>query len=68
VNVFCQGADETGASAFKAATLEELYGKAHLFSFVDCKSFAVMERLGIVHAFAFDRHFDEYNGTIRVPR
>ena len=40
----------------------------HLFSFVDCTSFAVMERLGITHAFAFDSHFDEYPGLIKVPQ
>ena len=40
----------------------------HTFSFVDCISFAVMERLGIAQAFAFDRHFDEYAGIRRVPR
>lgn len=40
----------------------------HLFSFVDCTSFVVMERLGITEAFAFDRHFDEYPGINRVPR
>jgi predicted nucleic acid-binding protein len=40
----------------------------HLFSFVDCASFAVMERLGITRAFAFDSHFDEYGGIVRVPR
>ena len=40
----------------------------HLFSFVDCTSFAVMERLGMTHAFAFDRHFDEYPGISRVTR
>ena len=28
-------------------------------SFTDCSSFAVMERLGITHAFTFDRHFRE---------
>ena len=39
----------------------------HLFNFVDCTSFAVMERLGITHAFAFDSHFDEYPGLIKVP-
>jgi uncharacterized protein len=40
----------------------------HLFSFVDCTSFVFMERLGITHAFAFDRHFNEYSGISRVPR
>jgi predicted nucleic acid-binding protein len=40
----------------------------HLFSFVDCTSFVVMERLGITQAFAFDRHFNEYPGISRVPR
>ena len=40
----------------------------HLFSFVDCTSFVIMERLGISQAFAFDRHFDEYPGISRVPR
>lgn len=39
----------------------------HLFSFVDCTSFVVMERLGITYAFAFDRHFNEYAGISRVP-
>jgi len=40
----------------------------HAFSFVDCTSFVVMERLKIAHGFAFDRHFDEYPGIRRVPR
>ena len=40
----------------------------HTFSFVDCVSFVVMERLGIGQAFAFDGHFDEYTGIRRVPR
>ena len=40
----------------------------HLFSFVDCTSFVIMESLRITHAFAFDSHFDEYAGIIRVPR
>jgi predicted nucleic acid-binding protein len=26
-----------------------------------------MERLGITSAFAFDSHFDEYAGIIRMP-
>jgi hypothetical protein len=40
----------------------------HLFSFVDCTSFVVMERLRIQSAFAFDHHFMEYPGILRVPR
>jgi predicted nucleic acid-binding protein len=39
----------------------------HWFSFVDCTSFAVIERLGISQAFAFDGHFDQYPGIRRVP-
>ena len=30
------------------------------FSFTDCTSFALMERLGVTEAFAFDRHFLVY--------
>jgi uncharacterized protein len=40
----------------------------HVFSFVDCTSFVVMERLSVHSAFAFDRHFVEYPGIMRVPR
>ena len=29
------------------------------FSFTDCTSFAVMRRLGLTRAFAFDRHFQQ---------
>lgn len=39
----------------------------HLFSFVDCTSFVIMARLGISHACAFDRHFNEYPGINKVP-
>lgn len=37
------------------------------WSFTDCTSKVIMERLGITHAFAFDRHFDEFGTVIRVP-
>lgn len=36
------------------------------FSFTDCTSFALMDRLKIKTAFAFDVHFAQY-GFIRIP-
>jgi predicted nucleic acid-binding protein len=36
------------------------------FSYVDATSFAVMQRLGIKEAFAFDEHFAQY-GLIKLP-
>ena len=38
-----------------------------VWSFTDCTSFVVMERLGIQVAFAFDRNFEQYPGLRRVP-
>jgi predicted nucleic acid-binding protein len=37
------------------------------FSFTDCTSFAVIERIGIIEAFAFDEHFDQYENILRLP-
>jgi predicted nucleic acid-binding protein len=37
------------------------------WSFTDCTSKVIMERLGVTHAFAFDGHFDEFGTVIRVP-
>lgn len=37
------------------------------WSFTDCSSKAIMERLGITHAFAFDTHFEEFGTVVRVP-
>lgn len=34
------------------------------FSLTDALSFAVMERLGIAHAFTFDRHFEQYGVAV----
>ena len=71
----------TSILAAEAATLEKvserdleqaLVGfrtyRDHFFSFTDCTSFVVMERLGIRHAFAFDQNFDQYPGILRMPR
>ncbi len=37
------------------------------WSFTDCTSKAVMERLGITTAFAFDHHFRQFGSVIVVP-
>ena len=37
------------------------------WSFTDCTSFALMQKLGISNAFAFDRHFSQMRGIRRVP-
>ncbi|MBW2263534.1 MAG: type II toxin-antitoxin system VapC family toxin [Deltaproteobacteria bacterium] len=38
------------------------------WSFTDCTSFAIMQRLSLGSAFAFDRNFDQFPGIHRVPR
>jgi len=37
------------------------------WSFTDCTSYALMQRMGISNAFAFDRHFSQMKGIRRVP-
>ena len=37
------------------------------WSFADCISRAVMQRLGIQHAFAFDEHFRQFGTVTVVP-
>jgi len=37
------------------------------FSFTDCTSFAIMKSLKLNRAFAFDRHFEQYDNFIRLP-
>jgi predicted nucleic acid-binding protein len=56
----------TGRDLEQALRIFQKY-RGHLFSFVDCTSFVVMERLHISHAFAFDQNFDEYPGISRGP-
>ena len=38
-----------------------------IFSFTDCTSFALMERMGIMEVFAFDEHFTQYGNFIVLP-
>jgi predicted nucleic acid-binding protein len=38
------------------------------WSFTDCTSLVVMERLGITQAFAFDHHFKQFPGVTVVPQ
>jgi len=42
------------------------YGDKH-WSFTDCTSFAMIERLGIKTAFAFDQHFHQFGNVEVVP-
>ena len=37
------------------------------WSFTDCTSKVVMQRLSVTHAFAFDSHFEEFGTIIRIP-
>lgn len=36
-------------------------------SYTDATSFAIMERLSITHAFAFDRNFGQYSPRVLEP-
>lgn len=38
-----------------------------LWSYTDCLSRVMMERLGIVEAFVFDDHFRQFGSVIVVP-
>ena len=49
-------ADITDEERFKAWVLFKKYGDKEL-SFTDCTSFALMMKLGLQKAFAFDNHF-----------
>ena len=46
-----------------------LYGGGNWkgWSFTDCTSKVIMERLNISTAFSFDEHFEQFGSVIRVP-
>ncbi len=48
------------AETHGAALQRLLHSGRRKVSLVDCTSFVIMERLGIEHAFAFDRHFRDF--------
>jgi predicted nucleic acid-binding protein len=37
------------------------------FSFTDCTSFSVMKSLKLKSGFAFDKHFEQFEGITRLP-
>jgi predicted nucleic acid-binding protein len=61
------GLERIGEPDFRAAwEVFQQYGDKG-WSFTDCTSKVVMQRLTITHAFAFDRHFEEFGTVVRVP-
>lgn len=57
----------TGLRIIRVSEADELHAREIIdqyddkaFTLTDATSFAVMERLGIRHAFTFDRHFSQY--------
>jgi hypothetical protein len=51
---------------YKAWTYFETY-RDKSWSFIDCVSRTVMERLSIPRAFAFDQHFREFGNVTIIP-
>ncbi|MEQ8186412.1 MAG: type II toxin-antitoxin system VapC family toxin [Candidatus Eremiobacterota bacterium] len=45
----------------------EQFNRDKIWSFTDCTSKVVMEKLGLIEVFAFDRHF-EHMGFLRKPQ
>jgi predicted nucleic acid-binding protein len=63
VELFRQGSREGWRLVTTNAVVTETYARRHrdkTYSLCDALSFAVMQRLGVRHAIAFDRHFREY--------
>lgn len=71
---FLHEIDRSTTAIVRATVADEQRARAILdqyddkdFSFTDAISFAVMERLGISHAFTFDRNFTQYGLTVLTP-
>lgn len=56
----------TAADERRARAIIERYTDKD-FTLTDATSFAVMERLGVGHAFTFDRNFTQYGFTVLTP-
>ena len=56
------------ASVGQDCTLGIVSNRDHDWSFTDCTSKVIIERLQILEAFAFDHHFDQFGTVTRVPR
>ncbi|MBI4320725.1 MAG: type II toxin-antitoxin system VapC family toxin [Chloroflexi bacterium] len=71
---FLHEIDASNTVIVRARFADEEYAKKIVFryqdkdfSLADAISFAVMERLGLARAFAFDRHFAQYGFSVLAP-
>jgi predicted nucleic acid-binding protein len=55
-----KGDKDTAFTIFKRYTDKD-------FSFTDCTSFSIMRFLKLKRAFAFDKHFEQFEGIGRLP-
>ena len=69
-----QGLDRSNINVVRVTAADEARARTILsryddkdFSLADTISFAVMERYGILHCFAFDRHFAQYGFAPLTP-
>jgi predicted nucleic acid-binding protein len=66
--------DRSATTVIRASAADERRARAIIaqyddkdFSLTDAISFAVMERLGLIYAFTFDRHFAQYGFIALTP-
>ena len=63
---FIEIATVTPSVEDEAITIFKRYAEKD-FSFTDCTSFSVMRSLKLKSAFAFDKHFEQFEGIRRLP-